>query len=1100
MWPKYEILTPQAVGSSTFTPAPLDAQLTMPEVWDYNGTTNAAHANYVYVDPKTDEPVYLTWGKTVPAAYRAGHIALNAPGVKDAKEKPKFALLGVTDTITYATVAIGVIRAGFEIFLLSPRTSPQVLAHLLRKQGSTHIFVSPDAATQALIKEAQVVLGKELVVLPVPSFEELYSETPVEAPPKFRPDLDELAIILHSSGSTSLPKVVPYPHRALILLGILPYHSQYDHCTNVAWHVPPMFHLLGVGQLSITAFSGATISVYPPVQPPLPPTPDTALGHAVKTNCQFAIFPPILLHAFMMKAKETLPLLAKFKAIAYGGGPLNRTVGDAMVAAGVKISVVYGMTEVLATSSFIPAPSPHGWEWVHWDRALTIHYRDLGHGTAEPFIMASAHTQAWDHESEWHRNNLNNIEIDGVKGYTTSDVIVRHPTDPNAFKIIGRVDDQITLSTGEKTNPTPLEGILMTDPLIGQVITFGRGRPHGGLLIQPKPGPYFSESTTDADRAEFLDKIWPTVEKMNAYAPSFSRVMRSMVIVVQPQRPFVITQKGTPLRSEALVKYEAEIDKAYEAFEESADGVVEPPSSWEDEESVKEYVRRVVKTVIPSVEEDNADLFAFGCDSLRAAWIRNAIAHALGHEKGASLARELVYEHPTIASLSSLLVGSSTHSSSTDAKVAELEAMIAKYTASFPSPPSSSSKSSGGGVAGLIAKFTNLGTASSALAAKSSDKKVVLVTGTTGGLGSNLLALLLKDPAVEKVYAVNRAGTKALKDRHEENFKDRGLDVELLKNGKVVFLEASTSKPGLGIDAKVYDEIRTSVTHIIHNAWPVNFNYTIKTFEPAVQSVKELVDLALKAPKTPKFLFVSSVSVVRIPDATPGKPTTETYVDDASLVAGMGYGESKFVAESILKKAAESTPLRPVSVRVGQLSGGLNGNWNASDWVPAIVRSAGELKCLPDAGSEMSISWVRLDEAAQILLEMAEQTDAPVLHLVHPKPVKWESLFVTFSQQVGAPLVPYGEWLARIEQVAVDDKGAVDVAKARAIPAVRLLNFFRAIGGQSGEGIGGFTGVEELKTDEARRVSQTMRAMEPLQAADVEKWVAYWRKAGHVAA
>jgi len=48
-------------------------------------------------------------------------------------------------------------------------------------------------------------------------------------------------------------------------------------------------------------------------------------------------------------------------------------------------------------------------------------------------------------------------------------------------------------------------------------------------------------------------------------------------------------------------------------------------------------------------------------------------------------------------------------------------------------------------------------------------------------------------------------------------------------------------------------------------AWPVNFNYAIATFEPAVKGVKELVDLSLRSKfdKPPKFLFVSSVAVTR---------------------------------------------------------------------------------------------------------------------------------------------------------------------------------------------------------------------------------------------
>ncbi|EJD45598.1 acetyl-CoA synthetase-like protein [Auricularia subglabra TFB-10046 SS5] len=1066
MWPKYEVVTPQAVGSKTFTPPPLSG-LTMPEVWDYNLEKNPNHANYVYVDPKTSAPVKLTWGETVPAAYRAGHIALRAPGVQGATSKPKFALVGVTDSITYATVAVGVIRAGFEAFLVSPRVSPAVLIHLLGKQGTTHVFVSGDAAMQQLITATQEALGNKLVVIPMPSFEQLYSKEPVQAPPLSQPSLDDTAVVLHSSGSTSLPKVVPYPHRAMILMGILPYHSLYDHCTTIAWHVPPMFHLLGVGQLAISTFAGSTISMYPPVSPPMVPTPDTALSHLVLTGCEFAIFPPILLHAFMMKPKETLPILAKLKVVAYGGGPLNRAVGDAMVAAGVKIGVVYGMTEVLAVCRFIPSPSPYDWEYVHCNKAARIHYRELGHGTYEPIIM----------ESEWHRNNVNNIEIDGVKGYTTADVVMRHPTDPNAFRIIGRVDDQIVLSTGEKTNPVPLEGILMTDPRVGQVVSFGRGRPHGGVIIQPKPQFAFDPKDEEKLR-EFLDAIQPSIEKLNSYAPTHSRIMREMIIVASPDKPFVITQKGTPLRSDAYTKYEREINAAYEAFELSAESNFAAPAEWTSDATL-ELVRQVVKKVIPTVASDDDDLFGYGCDSLRAAWVRNTLAHTVG-DKGKALKREVVYENPTIAKLATVTAAVALASeanghangSAAASKARELTSMIEKYTASFPQHVPSPSVAPPSG-------------------------RVVLITGTTGGLGSNLLALLLQDAAVERVYAVNRASTKSqtLLERHAATFKDRGLDEGLLKSDKLVLVEAVTSRPNLGLPEEQYDEIRSSITHIIHNAWPVNFNYTIQTFEPAVQSVKELVDLALKSPlpSPPKFLFVSSVSVVR--NATPGTPTPEDYVEDPAVVVGLGYGESKFVAESILKKAAEVTPLHTVSVRVGQLSGGGNGNWNASDWVPSIVRSAHGLQCLPDASGQ-SISWVRLDEAAAVLLEMTD-SQAPVLHLVHPRPVRWTSLFTTFSQQTGVPLVPYPEWLARIEK-EVTEHGAIDVAKARAIPVLRLLDFFRVIGGEAGAGIEGFTGFEYLATENAQRVSPTLREMQELQSADVEKWVTYWRRSGVV--
>jgi hypothetical protein len=50
---------------------------------------------------------------------------------------------------------------------------------------------------------------------------------------------------------------------------------------------------------------------------------------------------------------------------------------------------------------------------------------------------------------------------------------------------------------------------------------------------------------------------------------------------------------------------------------------------------------------------------------------------------------------------------------------------------------------------------------------------VVLLTGSTGGLGSQLLATLLSDPRVAKVFALNRPGKTPSKARHEATFRDR---------------------------------------------------------------------------------------------------------------------------------------------------------------------------------------------------------------------------------------------------------------------------------------------------------------------------------------
>jgi hypothetical protein len=49
-----------------------------------------------------------------------------------------------------------------------------------------------------------------------------------------------------------------------------------------------------------------------------------------------------------------------------------------------------------------------------------------------------------------HRPAHFNIEVDGKRGYATSDLIIPHPTKAGLWRVFGRADDQIMLSTGEK--------------------------------------------------------------------------------------------------------------------------------------------------------------------------------------------------------------------------------------------------------------------------------------------------------------------------------------------------------------------------------------------------------------------------------------------------------------------------------------------------------------------------------------------------------------------------------------------------------------------------------------------------------------------------
>ncbi len=96
----------------------------------------------------------------------------------------------------------------------------------------------------------------------------------------------------------------------------------------------------------------------------------------------------------------------------------------------------------------------------------------------------------------------------------------------------------------------------------------------------------------------------------------------------------------------------------------------------------------------------------------------------------------------------------------------------------------------------------------------------------------------------------------------------------------------------------------------------------------------------------PISLQFQRLSQSRILDLEPGVPVKEGPVD-ASVATGLGYSESKWVAEKLLSTASNITPLQSVSIRVGQVTGGASGAWNSTEWFPSLVRTSVSLGCLP---------------------------------------------------------------------------------------------------------------------------------------------------------
>ena len=121
----------------------------------------------------------------------------------------------------------------------------------------------------------------------------------------------------------------------------------------------------------------------------------------------------------------------------------------------------------------------------------------------------------------------------------------------------------------------------------------------------------------------------------------------------------------------------------------------------------------------------------------------------------------------------------------------ELQAIVEKYTKTFPARPAVH-------VSGPLLPAGD----------------TYLITGTTGGLGSNMLAQLLASPAVIRVYAFNRPSrSSTLEARQRSAFEKRLLDTSLLSSKKLVYLEGDLDAPALALKDSLYEGVcKTSPT------------------------------------------------------------------------------------------------------------------------------------------------------------------------------------------------------------------------------------------------------------------------------------------------
>ncbi len=398
-----------------------------------------------------------------------------------------------------------------------------------------------------------------------------------------------------------------------------------------------------------------------------------------------------------------------------------------------------------------------------------------------------------------------------------------------------------------------------------------------------------------------------------------------------------------------------------------------------------------------------------------------------------------------------------------------VEQYVQKYTAGFSGPSSSPSN----------------------LSATDHDK-VVLITGASGGLGSYLTYHIAQLPDVKTVVCLNRENKSEGYARQQKAMRDKGIRFpETLKHKLQVF-QTDTSKPKLGLSEGDYEGLVNSVTHVIHNAWPMSAKRPLSGFESQFQVMRNLIDFACKAasqrPKSFKFGFqmVSSIGVV-------GEygfgSTTKIIVPEERVgieaVLPNGYGEAKWGCELMLDLTLHQHPdrFRTMVVRLGQIAGSTNsGYWNPMEHFGFLVKSSQTLNALPDMTG--GLYWTPVNEIAGALsdLVLADNVPYPIYHVENPVGQPWREMTSILAEALHIPprnVIPFQEWLERVRN-----------APQKNNPASTLLefledNYFRM-------SCGGLV----LDTKKTLEHSKTLREVGPVSETVARKYIHIWREIG----
>jgi amino acid adenylation domain-containing protein/thioester reductase-like protein len=798
------------------------------------------------------------------------------------------------------------------------------------------------------------------------------------AAPDVSPHPDNVCYVIHTSGSTGHPKAVAVGYRALacVIDGVSREYriTARDRVVQLA----SLAFDTSVEQMLVTLASGATLL--------LPPAgiiaPTDLLHYLERTRATVIDLTPAYWHQLLAIAEPDDRRLRSLRLMITGGDMADPADCRAALrsAPGARLRNAYGLTETAITSALYDVPpdqpEPAGRPGpedrpvpvgrpVRHARIMVLDERldPVPAGTAgEIYIGGRAMARGYLGQPALTAAAFlpDPSGVPGARMYRTGD-LGRWRDDGN-LEVTGRADRQLKVR-GFRVEPGEIERVLAGHPDIGRVAVVATRHGPGDVrlaahyaLRDGRPG----NGTTDASLRDFL----------RARLPGY---MIPTVFVALDRTP---APEGEPARTAPAPR--------------------QPPQSKEPEAEPRTPVQaglshlwcRLLKRDRIGLDDD---FFALGGNSLLAAEMlaRARVMFGIGAAYVRPLTRSLLHD-PTLRGFAR---------AAQDARAGRLADGAQQPGIDF-------------------AAEAELGVPVHPGQPRAQPKpQEILLTGSTGFLGAHLLHELLAGTAA-RIWCLVRAPDAAAAMARIAAAAER-YDLASPPADRVVPLPGDLAAPGLGLSPGEFAELAGGIDVIYHAAAVVNFIYPYEELRAAnVAGTREVIRLAGLYRGIPVH-YVSTTAVLAGLGVMGVREVTEqTPLAHADRVR-VGYVETKFVAEELLRNAARAgLPVaiyRPMDIVGGQRTGA----WNTATEMCALIRFITDTGLAP--GIDLPLDFVPADLCAAAIRRISarEGPSGQTYHLASPGQARLGAL-VGRLRAHGYPVreLPFDEWAGELLRYA----------------------------------------------------------------------------------